>query len=185
MDSKKVKDLMVPLDEYAVVPETASLIDAVKALDEAQKNLPRGKQPYRAVLVADRNSKIIGKIGQLAFLKALEPKFSVLADMEKLVQANVSSELMSSMLEHYRFFQSDLDDLCWRATSLSVKDIMHPLSDSIDENALLREAISRIVIQQELSLLVSRGSDIVGLVRLSDLFDEISLVMKDCLKKDD
>ncbi len=179
MEIKKVKDLMVPLDEYAVVSETASLLEAIEALDEAQKRLPEGKQPYRAVLVARKDGKIIGKIGQLAFLKALEPKYNVLADMEKLVRANVSSELVSSMLEHYRFFQSELNDLCWRAKSLAVRDVMSPLSDSIDETAPLREAISRIVIQQELSLLVSRGADIVGLVRVSDLFDEISKLIKE------
>jgi len=33
MDTKKVKDMMVPLDEYPVVPEEATLLDAVIALE--------------------------------------------------------------------------------------------------------------------------------------------------------
>jgi hypothetical protein len=35
MKSYQVKDLMVPLSEYATVTETATLFDAVKALREA------------------------------------------------------------------------------------------------------------------------------------------------------
>lgn len=53
MNAKTVKDLMVPLDNYAVVPEDATLLDAIAALEKSQKNLPTGRQPHRAVLVVD------------------------------------------------------------------------------------------------------------------------------------
>ena len=36
MKSRNVKEMMVPLAEYATVPETATLLDAVKALRKAQ-----------------------------------------------------------------------------------------------------------------------------------------------------
>ena len=45
---------------------------------------------------------------------------------------------------------------------------------SIDEGAGLPEAISMFLSQQTLSLLVRRGSRSVGILRLSDLFDELS-----------
>jgi hypothetical protein len=51
---------------------------------------------------------------------------------------------------------------------------MIPVTESIDENALLTEAIHRIVLWQTLSILVTRGGEVVGILRLSDLFDEIS-----------
>jgi len=178
MDNKRVKDLMVPLDEYAVVSDQATLLDAVTALEEAQKNLPPGRQPYRAVLVVGSEGKIIGKIGQLAFLNALEPKFNVLGDLGKLAVAGVSSEFISQMTEHFRFFQDNLSDLCQRAGALHVKDVMHPVTDSIDENASLGDAINRLVALQTLSLLVQRRGEMVGLLRLSDLFDEVTREMK-------
>ena len=38
MKSYSVKELMVPLSEYATVTENATLYDAVLALEEAQEN---------------------------------------------------------------------------------------------------------------------------------------------------
>jgi len=178
MDKKTVKDLMVPLDEYPAVGDQATVLEALEALDRAQQNLPSGRQPYRAVLVVDRNDKIVGKLGQMAFLNALEPKYNVLGDVGRLAQAGVSDEFISSMMEHYRFFQDSLNDLCRRAATLKVKDVMHSVTESIDEHASLGEAIHKIVIGQMLSILVTRGDDVVGLLRLADLFETVAGQMK-------
>lgn len=174
MDTKRVKDLMVPIDEYAVVDKSATLYDAIVALDDAQKNLPPGRQPYRAVLVIDESKKVIGKIGQLAFLKALEPRYNVLGDMEKLARAGVSQEVIASMMDHYRLFQDNLSDLCERASTMRVADVMRPVTESIDADAPLTEAIHQLVVQQTLSIMVRMGGRTAGLLRLSDLFDAVA-----------
>jgi len=64
MDSRRVKDLMVSLDQYPVVPEGATLHEAVLALEQAQKNLPPGRQPYRAVLIVDDKIRVCESLGQ-------------------------------------------------------------------------------------------------------------------------
>ena len=176
MEVKTIREIMVPVKEYAVVSHAATFYDAMKALDEAQYRVPAGRQPNRAVLVVDENNQFIGKIGQLAFLKALEPKYEMIGDLGKLSQVNLSSEFVASMMEHFRFFNDNLMVLCQRARTMKVKDIMHPLTDSIDIEAPLREAVSMIVLHQELSLLVTEKGKVVGLLRLSDVFDEISAI---------
>jgi hypothetical protein len=178
MNDKTVKDLMVPLDEYPHVRENTTLLDAALALDKAQRNLPAGRQPYRAVLVVGQDDQVIGKIGQLMFLRALEPRYGVLGDLEKLSRAGVSTELITSMMDHYRLFQDNLSDLCRRAGSMKVADVMHPVAESIDEGAPLSEGIHQLVIGQTLSILVRRNGRITGLLRLSDLFDAIVEHMK-------
>ncbi|MDZ7697985.1 MAG: CBS domain-containing protein [Deltaproteobacteria bacterium] len=62
-----VSDLMVPLAEYATVSEEATLYEAAMALEEAQNRLDRDKYLYlhRAVLVYDKNNKIVGKVSQV------------------------------------------------------------------------------------------------------------------------
>ena len=178
MEDKRVKDLMIPLDEYPVVSPNATLLEAIMAITEAQKKRAPGLQPYRAVLVADRTGKIIGKLGQLAFLKALEPKYRHLGDLQKLKSAGVSDEMISTMVDHYRFLEEALPDLCARGRNIRVVDAMHPIAECIDENAKLCEAINKIVFYQQLSLLVMRGQQAVGVLRLSDLCDEIARQMK-------
>ncbi len=182
MEIKSVKELMVPRDQYALVSQEATLLEAIVAIEEAQKRRDRRRQPFRAVLIADKNDKIVGKIGQLAFLKALQPQRDILRDTSKLASAGVSEQFMSSVMDHYRFFQDNLSDLCLRASNLKVKDVMHPVSESIDENASLGEAITKIIQWECLSVLVTRGTEVVGLLRLSDLCQEIADYMKDFTK---
>lgn len=79
MKNKCVKDLMIPIDEYAVVHKEDSLYDAILALEKSQQRLSLGRQPHRAVLVVDDNKDVIGKIGHLSFLKALEPDYQLRA----------------------------------------------------------------------------------------------------------
>jgi CBS domain-containing protein len=178
VDTKKVKDLMVPLEEYAVVNKDATLLDAVLALDKALMKLKPGRQKHRAVLVVDDQGKVVGKIGHLAFLKALEPKYNVLGDLRALSRVGVSQEFINSMMQNYQLFQDNLSDLCRRAASLKASDVMHPVSESIDENASLAEGIHRLVMYQSLSMLVTRREKAVGLLRISDLFEELTSEMK-------
>jgi CBS domain-containing protein len=174
MERKVVKDLMLSLEEYAVVPEDATLQEAIEALDEAQRKVPPGRQPHRAVLVVDKRGKVVGKVGHLAFLKALEPKYMFLGNVEALSRAGLSEEFIQSMMENLRFWKRSLDETCSAARRLKVKDIMHPAEHSIDENGTLAEALHKFIVWQTLSLLVTRRGEVVGILRLSDLFDEMA-----------
>jgi len=179
MDTKIVRDIMVPLGEYPAISDNATLIQAIRKFEEAQKKRDRRRQPFRAVLVLDDNGKVVGKLGQLAFLKALEPERTVLGDMGKLAMAGVSSEFINSMMNHFRFFQENLSDLCSRARNLKVRDVMHPVAECIDEKASLGEAITKIIAWQSMSILVCRenGKEVVGLLRLTDLCQEVAEYM--------
>jgi CBS domain-containing protein len=173
MEIKKVKDLMIPLENYASVHMNATLLDAALEMRKSQNKLIPGMQPIRAVLVVDDDNNIIGKMGHLAFLKALEPKYNKIIDFEKLSRVGVSPALISSISDNLRLWQDDLSSIIKRASSIKVKDAMNPVSESIDENESITEAIHQIIVLQLLSLLVKSGSKIVGIIRLSDLYDEV------------
>jgi CBS domain containing-hemolysin-like protein len=180
MDSKLVKDIMVPLDDYAVVSDTATLLDAVIALEKAQSRLPVGRDPFRAVLVVNSQGRVVGKVGQWSVLKALEPKYQLLGDdVHKLAVAGVSDQFLASTMEHFRFFKDKLSDLCMGAYDRRVTDVMNPVTEYIDENAGLCDAIHVLVMRQTLSVLVKRKDTVVGLLRLSDLFQEVTRHMKE------
>ena len=83
MENKKVKDLMIPLENYANIHMNSTLLDAALEMRKSQEKLTEGMQPIRAVLVVDSDDNIVGKIGHLAFLKALEPKYNKIIDFEK------------------------------------------------------------------------------------------------------
>ena len=75
MEQYKVKNLMVPLSEYAVIPENATIFEAVLALEKAQQVFNQNNYQSRAILVKDDAGNIVGKLDQLDILRALEPKY--------------------------------------------------------------------------------------------------------------
>jgi CBS domain-containing protein len=183
MEKKTVKDLMVPLDEYATVSQDATLYEAVLALERAQEKLDRERHPYmhRAILVFDHNNRIVGKISQLDVLRALEPKYVEMGDSRSLSKAGFSPNFLRNMLEQYSLLAESFDVVCKKAGKVKVKDFMYMPSEGeyVKETTTLREAIHRFVMGHHQSLLVTKGTDIVGILRLTDVFKEVFQTMKE------
>jgi len=173
MEIKKIKEIMIPIKNYASINQESTLYEALMAIRKSQERLSPDMQPIRAVLVVDDDNNIVGKMGHAAFLRALEPKYNKIIDFEKLTRAGVSTAFISSMTDNLRLWQDDFVSICKQASSIKVKNVMSPVSEGIDENASITEAIHQIIVLQLLSLLVRSGSKIVGIVRLSDLFYEV------------
>ena len=182
MDTDKVRDIMVPLDEYATVSHSANLYEAVLALEKAQEEIERVNTAYlhRAVLVYDDTKKIIGKISQLDVLTALEPKYGEMGHSRSMSRVAFSPQFLKNMLETYSLLSESLEAICRKARNVNVKDIMYTPSEGeyVDEKASLRVAIHQFVMGHHQSLLVTREGNIVGVLRLTDVFKEVFHVMK-------
>lgn len=182
MDTDIVRDLMVPLDEYATVSHGATLYEAVLALEKAQEDIERIHTAYlhRAVLVYDDNRKIIGKISQLDVLAALEPKYGEMGHSRSMSRVAFSPLFLKNMMEQFSLLSETLERACKRARSIKVSKIMYSPSEGeyVDENASLREAIHQFVMGHHQSLLVTSGDKIVGVLRLTDIFKEVFHIMK-------
>jgi hypothetical protein len=64
-------------------------------------------------------------------------------------------------------------------------DIKQPIEESVDEDETLPMAIHKIIMWQCLSVLVKRGNEVVGILRTSDLINEIeNCILKECVKLD-
>jgi CBS domain-containing protein len=172
--AKHVKDLTLSLHEYAVVGEDATILDALRALDASQAALPQGRQPHRAVLVRDRHGEIVGKLHHFAFLRALIAQRRGLVEGGLLDRAGLGEDVLQASLQTLGLLTDDLVDVCVRARTVAVRDVYTPATASIDEDAPLAEAAAAFVEHQTLSLLVRRGGRTVGILRLSDLFDELA-----------
>jgi CBS domain-containing protein len=182
MKNLTAKDVMLALDDYAVVPETATILEAFQALQEAQKKLAPGHHRHRAVLVVDGRGEIVGKVGHFAFLKGLEPNYGRLGDFEAVTRAGLSHEFVTSVMDHLRLWQGDAEDLCRRAKSTTVKEIMRPASVSVSEDAPLGQVIHLLILNQTLSLLVRCDTRVVGIVRLSDVFQRVFEGIRACVE---
>ena len=177
-----VKDLMVPLEEYATVPLDATLYDAILALEKAQTAFDPEKHKHRAILVLDASGKVVGKLAIFDILMALEPKYGQLEAEGVLARSGYSTEFINSMLKDNALWSEPLEFICNRAPNLNVSDFMEAPPDGvyIEQKAAIGEAIHQIVIQKQYSLLVTRGEEVVGILRLTDVFTKICDKIKTC-----
>lgn len=183
MQTISVKDLMIPLEEYATVSEGATLYEAVQALEKAQEEFDQSRYRHRAVLVFNDEKKIVGKLSQIDIIGALEPKYGEIAESKYLPRwGGFTKSFMKSMLAHYQLWEKPLADICRKAFDLKVKSIMYTPTEGefVDEDASLAEALHQLILGQHQSLLVTRNKDIVGILRLTDVFKEVCEAIKAC-----
>ena len=183
MKNFKVKDLMVPRSEYAVISEEASIHEAVLALEKAQQEFDQTRYRHRAILVEDKNHRIVGKLGQLDILRSLEPKYQEMrTETPGMAKYGFSKKFLLSMLETYQLFNKPMEDLCKKAGQEKVVKYMHRPTEGeyIDESDSLDKAIHLLVVGHHQSLLVTRKEEIVGLLRLTDVFAAVFHAMKEC-----
>jgi CBS domain-containing protein len=176
MKTMPVKDLIVPLEEYATVSEDASLADAIQALERAQQDFDCTKYRHRAILVLDSSGQPIGKISQIDALRSLEPKYKEIQGEDAGgTFRHFSRMFVKSMMERYSLLDGTLEEVREKAAKIKVKAFMHNLSadDCIDEDASLAEAIHSLIMGRHQSLLVNRKNTIVGILRLTDVFTAV------------
>ena len=179
-----VKDLMVPLSEYAIVKADATLYEAVLSLEQAQELYEdkHTRYSHRAILILDDDGKVIGKLSQLDVLRALEPKYQEMIQGKGLQQYGFAKKFEQSILEKFNLFANPLDDICRKAGEKNVKEFMYTPTEGeyVAEDASLDLAIHQLIVGHHQSLLVTSGEKIVGILRLTDVFAAVFHKMKEC-----
>lgn len=182
MQTYIVKDLMVPLAEYATVTEDATLFDAVSALEKAQEDFDHTRYRHRAVLVLNASGEVVGKVSQMDALKALEPKYAEMLGHKGMHNFGFSKTFSMSLLQSYGMWSTPLMDLCRKAMDIKVRDVMYSPSEGefVEEEASLDQAIHQLVMGHHQSLIVTRDTKITGILRLTDIFAAVFHAMKEC-----
>lgn len=183
MEQYKVKDLMVPLSEYAVIPENATIFEAVLALEKTQQVYNQNNYQSRAILVEDSTGNIIGKLGQLDILRALEPKYAdIKSETSGAGKYGFSKQFLLSILETYQMFDKPLDDICKKTGMEKAVKYMHSPTEGeyISADGSMDQAIHLLILGNHQSLLVTQTKKIIGILRLTDVFANISQHMKAC-----
>ncbi len=182
MENYRVKDLMVPLSEYATVPEDSTLLDAMLALEKSQKAFDRAKYTHRSILVLDHNRKVIGKLSFIDAIAAFGPKNNLLNDLRELNQFGFSPKLMRHAYAQRHKEEYKLQILCKKASEYMIKDFMQTptAGEYIEQDAPIQAAIHQFVVGNHPALLVTDKDNIIGILRLTDVFAAVFHTMKAC-----
>jgi len=160
-EPKKVKDLMIPLEDYPHIPYWFTLRQAMAIVREASIKFETTFEP-RAVLVFDEKYQLMGMLTLRDIIKGLEPRF---LHETALVKADPSLAVLLGDL-----FGPGLKE----ASQKPVSEVMSPIRVTVQGSDPISKAIFLMIKENVGMMPVIQDSKVAGMIRLSDLFKEIS-----------
>jgi len=168
----KVKNLMTPVGEYKTLGLDACLSDVVAALTDSK---------HRDIIIVDEKGAFTGVVTMTDIIMALEPNYKKLnkKDMDSDI---LSNRFVAEQFKEFGLWTDTLANLCEKSTDICVKDAMHIPEDehyiNIDEE--LEHGVHMYVIGTPQPIVVRDNGNVVGILRMSDVFDELIKRMNAC-----
>ena len=157
---------MIPLEDYPHIPYWFTLRQAMAIVREAAVKFEGAFEP-RAVLVFDEKYQLMGMLTLRDIIKGLEPRF--MKETKVAEGVKVTSDPSLSIITG-DLFGSGLKE----ASQRPVSEVMRPIKVTVSANASLAKAIF-LMIKEDVGMMpVVQDHKVMGMVRLSDLFKEIS-----------
>ncbi|MBW1867558.1 MAG: CBS domain-containing protein [Deltaproteobacteria bacterium] len=175
------KDLMVPIAEYATVSKGATLLESLLALEKAQEEFTQTGYSHRAVLIMDKNKRVVGKLSQLDFLRVLEHADERIYRDSDICKFGFSPMAIVRHREKKRGKGASMEEILSTAANFKVEDFMQSPSEGeyIEEDTPLDTAAHQLTTGLHLSLLVTKENEIVGVLRMADVFAAVFHTMKE------
>ena len=163
-NEKKVKDLMTPIEEYSTVRADSTVKEAIAVLKKSiRPGDPAADRVHRSILILDGNGEIAGILTLRTLLQAIEPRFI------KVDQWAVPV-----------FWEGLFTDRCREEAAKKVGELMIPVKlISLDAGDTIIKAVHAMLKHKLDSLPVSRNGKIVGMVRSTEIFQEIISLVAD------
>jgi CBS domain-containing protein len=160
-NDKKVKEFMIPLEDYPHIPYWFTLRQAMAIVREANIKFEGSFEP-RALLVFDENYHLMGILTLRDIIKGLQPNF---LEETGLVRMDYNlTDLMGDL------FGPQLKEHAQKPVS----DVMSPIQATVDGEATIPWALY-LMIRENVGLMpVIQADKVAGMIRLSDLFNEIA-----------
>jgi len=181
-EEKKVKDIIVPIEEYDKVDIDSQLCDALRILKtnyETLKAQGRGSF-HKTLFVTDGDKNIVGKLSMYDLIRSLVPEPAKAPEISKAYHAMLSSrslevaEEVSDFQEHFEWLSNTFCELVKQEAHKKVRDVMNPVIQSVlIEEDRITQAIYVMFKEDVRQQLVHREGKIVGVINLNAIFSEL------------
>jgi len=164
--NKMVKEIMINIFDYPHIPYWFSIAQAMRIIKVSFLNLKKYLESI-AILVFDEKYNLLGTLTLKDILRGIEPKFMRPTDK---AQTYVTEEAELSVIWDSLFNQESRE-----MTMKSVSEIMVPTTIYVEPDESVRKAVY-LMLHHNLVLLpvLEDKKKLVGIVRMIELFDEIS-----------
>lgn len=170
LQTRRVGELMIPLQDYPHLPVWSSLREAIEVMRQAELNVGGHRSLPRILLLFDLDGSIAGTVRRRDLMGGLEPKFLVSQPLEyrkKLFDIDVDPNL--SELPYDKVLKGIRDQ-----ADRPVTDIMRPIERTIDFDEHIMKAVYEMVSNNLSILPVLQGGTVVGVIRTVDVFHELA-----------
>jgi predicted transcriptional regulator len=175
METKLVREVMIPIESYVTVHEEDSLFDVIQTL-EGSKAANKGRA-HRDAVVVDEDGKFIGKVTMIDIFRALEPNYNKI-DVDEIVaggKGKLTEDMITAATKDFDFWVEPSKTICERGEARKVSEIMHLPSDReyIMEEESIEKALHLCVLGAHQPLIVKKGETVTGMLRYGDIFEVI------------
>lgn len=182
MKTRQIKDLMVPIDDYATIHEDATIAEAILALENEDRR--HGDKPYRhhSLVVIDANRHVVGRLSQIDIMHSLEPRYKELGNARWIGQSVFSRSALVALRETFQLWEQPLKEMCRIIGDVRVRDFMQIPNEGefVEDTDTMNVAMHRIVMGRHHSMLVTRDKKIVGILRSTDVFNTLYEMLAAC-----
>jgi len=173
---KKVKEMMVDISEFPHIPYWFTIKKVIQII---KATLPKGDKSFHpiGILVFDEQYNLLGTLSLRDILKGLEPKF-----LKPITEAQVyEGEETELALIWDTLFDREFRDLAEHP----VREFMNSVEFFVNPDDPVTKA-AYLMIHHELIFLpvIEKRRKLVGVVRMVDVFDELSNVVLNTTLKD-
>jgi CBS domain-containing protein len=169
---KTVKDIMIPIQDYAVIDPEATLQEAIRTLRGSYCRLETGAcshTGHRTILVVDASGNLVGVLNFRSILKVLVPEVAGTL-MERLESLEVSVVYAQAGAENLDESHEDVVARVSKNAQVKVKEIMLKNRAHIDSQTSLLDALKLVFRKKLIMLPVYENNRLIGVVREADLF---------------
>ena len=173
MPTRHVGEIMVPIAQYPSVRDTATLREAIKAIEVAQLEVDLRKSLPRVLLVFDAIDVMVGYVRRRDIMRGLEPRSLISEPLDyRKKPFDVGIDTNLSEFSYDKVFKGILD----QADRLVV-EVMRPNDVLIDADDHVLKAMYEMVSNNLSHLPVIHNGSLVGVVRSADVFHELAQII--------
>ena len=168
----KIKDLMTPVSDYQTLGLGASMGEIVDALHEGK---------HRDILIVDDSGAFAGIVTMADIIITLEPNYKKL-NKRGIDSDTLSNRFVAEQFKEFNLWSNTLTALCNKSIDLTAQEVMHVPAEThyVNDEAELEHGVHLYVIGAPQPLIVRSNGNVVGVLRMADVFDAIINRMSTC-----
>jgi CBS-domain-containing membrane protein len=169
MEMQRIEDVMIPLDRYPHLPYWFTLRQAMVEIQQTPFEVEGIESLPRAVLVFDKEYRLVGYARRRDIMHGLEPRFMILDQAEGHTMFGMKVDPELSELGYSGVGKSIQEN-----AEKPIADIMRPIKCTIEAEDHLLKAISELVEQDQCLIPVLKDGKVVGVINTVVVFHELA-----------